>query len=143
MPPLNQNYAQDMKRGLEEQCGQLGLRYRFAQNVDSDKSSDDIRHWIIHRLQNSPEVDAIVSSSSKTAIAAIVAIEQVGRKLGEDIDVYSKEVVPILKMFREDIMVEFEDVSGAGQFLAKAVMQLLLEPEKPPMQHLEIPVSDP
>ncbi|CUH44924.1 LacI family transcriptional regulator [Ruegeria atlantica] len=141
LPPLNQNYSQDMKRGLEEACSRLGLSYRIAQNVDSDQSSDQIRHWITHRLQNSPEVDAIVSSSSKTAIAAIVAIEQMGRKLGEDIDVYSKEVIPVLKMFRENIVAEFEDVSDAGRFLAKAVLQLLLEPEKKPMQHLEIPVD--
>ncbi len=141
LPPLNQNYSQDMKRGLEEACSRLGLSYRIAQNVDSDQSSDQLRHWIKHRLQNSSEVDAIVSSSSKTAIAAIVAIEQMGRKLGEDIDVYSKEVIPVLKMFRENIVVEFEDVSDAGRFLAKAVLQLLLEPEKKPMQHLEIPVD--
>jgi LacI family transcriptional regulator len=141
LPPRNQNYSQDMKRGLEENCNRMGLQYRIAQNVDSDQSSDQIRHWITHRLENSPEVDAIVSSSSKTAIAAIVAIEQMGRKLGEDIDVYSKEVIPILKMFRENIVVEFEDVSDAGRFLARAVLQLLLEPEKKPMQHLEIPVD--
>ena len=141
LPPQNQNYSQDMKRGLEETCSRLGLKYRIAQNVDSDQSSDQIRHWITHRLEKSPEVDAIVSSSSKTAIAAIVAIEQMGRKLGKDIDVYSKEVIPILKMFRENIVVEFEDVSDAGRFLAKAVLQLLLEPEKKPMQHLEIPID--
>ena len=143
LPPRNQNYSQDMKRGLEESCSRLGLQYRIAQNVDSDQSSDQIRHWITHRLENSPEVDAIVSSSSKTAIAAIVAIEQMGRKLGEDIDVYSKEVIPILKMFRENIVVEFEDVSDAGRFLARAVLQLLLEPEKKPMQHLEVPADRP
>lgn len=141
LPPSNQNYSQDMRRGLEIQSGKLGLQYRIAKNVDSDQSSDAIRHWIMHRLKQSPEVDAIVCSSSKTAIAAIVAIEQVGRKLGEDIDVYSKEVIPILKMFRENIIVEFEDVSDAGHFLAKAVMQLLLEPEKAPMQRLETPAA--
>ncbi|PSL17470.1 LacI family transcriptional regulator [Shimia abyssi] len=143
LPPANQNYAQDMIRGLEETAPKLGLAYRIAQNVDSDRSSDAIRHWITHRLTHSPDIDAILCSSSKVAIAAIVAIEQQGLSLGESIDVYTKEVIPLLKMFREDIIVEFEDVSHAGSFLAKAVMRQLLHPDQPLMQHLEIPVATP
>ena len=77
------------------------------------------------------------------AIAAIVAIEKTGRKLGRDIDVYGKEVIPILKMFRENIIVELEDVGHAGHFLAKAAMQQLQHPELPLMQHLEIPTDKP
>ena len=139
LPPSRQNYSQDMARGLEQAAARLDVRYRIAQNVDSDRSSDEIQHWISHRLEQSPELDAIICSSSKVAIAAIVAIEQIGRRLGQDIDVYSKEVVPILKMFRHDIVVEFEDVANAGSFLAKAVMKQLLHPNEPLMQYLEVP----
>ena len=141
LPPANQNYAQDMIRGLREHGRDLDISYRIAENVDSDRPSDEIRHWIRQRLSRSPEVDAIICTSSRTAIAAIVAIEEQGRRLGQDIDVLSKEVVPILRMFRQDIMVEFEDVSDAGRFLAKAVMQQLLKPGEKPMQFLNNPVE--
>ena len=139
LPPARQNYSQDMARGLELEAPILGLRYRIAQNVDSDQSSDEVRRWIARRLAQSPELDAIICSSSRIAIAAIGAIEDLGRRLGDDIDIYSKELIPILKLFRQDIITEPEDVSYAGSFLAQAVMRQLLEPDAPLMQHLEVP----
>ncbi len=141
LPPSSQNYSQDMLRGLEQAAPGLGLSFRVAQNIDSDQPSEDIRHWVKRRLARSPEIDAIVCSSSKAAMAAVVAVEQQGRHLGLDIDVFSKEVVPILKLFREDVLVEFEDVGTAGNFLAKAVMEQLLHPKRPLMQKLEVPVD--
>ncbi len=141
LPPLNQNYAQDMVKGLEAESGILKLNYRISQNVNADRSADDIRHWIERRLEQSPEIDAVICTSSKAAIAAIVAIEKQGLKLGADIDVYGKEVVPILKMFRKDIIVELEDVAAAGRHLANAVVQKLRDPGSTPLQYLEIPTD--
>ncbi|MCH2095422.1 MAG: LacI family transcriptional regulator [Rhodobacteraceae bacterium] len=141
LPPSNQNYAQDMLRGLDAIAPQLGVHFRVAQNVNSDKSSEEIRHWITQRLSQSPEIDAILCSSSKGAIAALAAIEELGLSLGTDIDLYSKEIIPILKMFRNDILVEVEDVAKAGRYMAQAAMQQLLKPDLPKMQHLEVPVE--
>lgn len=141
LPPLNQNYAQNLMEGLEDESRVLNLNYRVSKNVDSDKSSDEIRHWVARRLEQSPELDAVVCTSSKAAIAAIVAIEERGLELGTDIDVYGKEVVPILKMFRKNIIVELEDIAAAGRHLAKAVVRRLREPDLPPLQHLEVPTN--
>jgi LacI family transcriptional regulator len=128
-----------MVRGLEQYAGPLSIRYHISKNVNSDQPSDDIRHWVTRRLKQSPEIDAIICSSSKGAIAAIVAVEKQGRVLGGDIDVYTKEVAPILKTFRENIIVELEDVGDAGRFLAKAVKQQLQHPDQKLMQHLFVP----
>lgn len=141
LPPLNQNYAQDMLNGLADESAHLKLSYRISQNVNSDRPADDIRHWVGRRLEQSPEIDAVICTSSKAAIATIVALENQGLELGNDIDVCSKEVVPLLKMFRENIIVEQEDIGSAGRHLANAVVQLLRAPELPPLQHLEIPMD--
>ncbi len=142
LPPLNQNYAREMANGLEIESRLQTLDFRISQNVNSDKSSDEIRQWVTRRLEQSPEIDAVICTSSKAAIAAIVAIENRGLELGSDIDVYSKEVVPILKMFRKNIIVELEDIGAAGRQLAKAVVQRLRHPDLPPLQHLDTPTWD-
>ncbi|OED50557.1 transcriptional regulator [Rhodobacteraceae bacterium (ex Bugula neritina AB1)] len=139
LPPLHQAYATDMKRGLVETAPRLNLSYRIAEKISSDDSSDDIRHWLMNRFEKSPDIDAVVCASPKVAIAAIVVLEGLGRELGKDIDVYSKETVPLLKTFRDEILVETEDVGKSGQFLAKAVMRQLIAPDEPLMQRLEIP----
>ena len=128
-------------RGLEQESARLGIQYRISENVDSDQPSDAILRWVTRRLDQSPEIDAVLCTSSKTAISAIVAIEKHGRKLGQDIDIYSKEVIPILKIFRENIIVEMEDVGLVGRFLAKAAIQQLQDQGLPLMQHLEIPTD--
>jgi len=86
-------------------------------------------------------VFAVICTSSKTAMAAILAIEKRGLKLGTDIDIFAKEAAPLLKMFRKNIIVELEDVGAAGRFLANAVVQRLNEPDLPLLQHLEIPAD--
>ncbi len=139
LPPLNQNYAQDMANGLKAESRLLKLNYHISKNVNSDKPADDIGHWVAHRLEQSPEIDAVICTSSKVAIAAIVSIEKRGLELGTDIDVYGKESVPILKMFRKNIIVELEDIGAAGKYLANAVVHRLSDPDLPPLQHLEIP----
>ncbi|MEP1610694.1 MAG: LacI family transcriptional regulator [Roseobacter sp.] len=141
LPPLNQNYSQDMVRGLKQESALHDIEYRISKNVDSDQTSDGIRHWVTKRLTQSPEIDAVFCTSSKAAIAAIVAVEELGLNLGKDIDVYGKEVIPILKMFRKDIIVELEDVGIAGNFLAKSVVQQLREPDLPLLQHLDVPAE--
>ncbi len=142
LPPTRQNYAQEMLCGLREAAPRYDLQYRVAQNVNSDKSSDEIRHWVSQRLAQSPEIDAILCSSSKAAIAAFAAIEERGRVLGADIDLYTKEVIPILQMFRKDILVEIEDVADAGRYMAQAAIRQLLQPDLPLMQYLETPADD-
>jgi len=139
VPPLNQNYAKDMAQGLDEENQLLKLNYRISENFNSDMSAEHVRRGVARTLEQSPEIDAVICSSSKVAIATIVAIEEKGLEMGTDIDVYGKEVVPILKMFRKNIIVEREDMRAAGQYLAKAVVQRLRDEDLPPLQHLEIP----
>jgi len=141
LPTLNQSYAQHMANGLEAENQLLKLNYHISKNVNSDQPADDIRHRVERKLEQSPELDAVICSSSKTAIAAIVAIEKRGLDLGTDIDVYGKEVAPLLKMFRKNIIVELEDIGAAGRYLANAVVQRLSDPDLPPLQHLEIPTD--
>ena len=141
LPRLSQSYAQHMRRGLVEECQLLGIDYHIARNVDADQSDAEIRDCMMQRLEKSPQLDGVLCSSFKTAIAAIVAIEEHGRMLGEDIDVFGKEVVPILKMFRKTILTELEDVGHAGRHLAKAVVQQLRAPHLPPLQYLEVPTG--
>jgi len=43
--------------------------------------------------------------------------------------------------FVGSILIDIEDVSEAGRFMARAAMRQLLEPDKPPMQHLQVPIE--
>ena len=55
------------------------------------------------------------------------------------VDVFAKEVTPILKLVRSKILTVFEDVADAGAFMAKAAIQRIREPDSPPAQMMVVP----
>jgi LacI family transcriptional regulator len=93
-------------------------------------------------LKDHPQIDAIVTASTSSAMAAVAALEQHGAQVGKEIDVFSKEAMPFLKLFRADILTISEQVNSAGDFLARATIQAIRKPEDPPMQELEVPSQE-
>jgi len=141
LPPINLNYAQNMLNGLQLESQLLKVNFHTSEAVNGDQSAEDIGHWIARQLKTSQAFDGVICTSPISTIATIVAIENQGLVLGTDIDVYGREVTPILKTFRKNIIVELEDIAIAGRYLANAVVQRLRDAELPPMQHLQVPTD--
>lgn len=141
-PPREQAYAQHMIKGATQEAARLGVGFRVADRTTGDSPSEDIELCVNRRLEETPGIDGYICASSKSAMAAVGAIEARGRHLGEDIHLFTKEAVPLLKLFRKEIIVTEEDVSRAGRFLARAAIQAIREPDRAPMQELEIPGED-
>ena len=59
--------------------------------------------------------------------------------VGRDADLFSKEAIPFLDLFRPGILAVREDVGRAGRVLAQAAIRAIREPEAPPLQDLEVP----
>jgi len=72
-------------------------------------------------------------------MAAIAGLEDAGLNIGDGFDVFSKETVPILELFRPGILSAGEDVTKAGQFLAQASVHAAEHKDQPPMQQMDRP----
>jgi len=140
-PPADQNYAQDMVKGATEVATELGLDLTILSTATSDESSDKIDGAICEYLATGHPTDAVICPSSNSSLAAIAAVEGAGLVIGDTVDVFSKEVTPILKRIRSEIMTVSEDVSVAGDFMARAAIQRINEPDSPPLQHIEVPTQ--
>lgn len=138
-PPQTQSYAQHMIAGVMDAATKRGLQITLADAVTSDSSSADVVSYVLATLGNRPEIDAIITASTSSAMAAVAGLEQHGATVGREIDVFAKEAIPFLKLFRADILTISEKVGTAGQFLGEAAIQAIKDPDAPPMQHLEIP----
>ena len=141
-PPREQLYATHIVNGAVTEAEKLGLNVQVHPFAHTDMTRRTLSSFIADSLQELSTVDAIFCSSTNVAIAAVAALEGVGRKLTIDIDVFAKEAVPILDSFRPGIMTVEEDLSLAGAFLSKAAMAALRNPEAPPMQFIEKPVFE-
>lgn len=141
-PPSEHNYAQHMKKGVTEVAAETGIEVTIPNDVTSDSASADVIAYVGRVLQERPEIDAIMTASTSSAMAAVAGLERNGAQVGQEIDVFAKEAIPFLKLFRADILTMSEQVGTAGEFLAKAAIQAIRKPDDPPMQGLEVPSDD-
>ena len=141
-PPRGQSYAEHMVEGATAEAAALGLALRVEELTTSDSPSAQVRECVARRLGETPEVDGYICASTTSAMAVVAAAEEMGRVLGRDLNVYTKEAVRFLNLFRKEIIAISEDVGRAGTFVAQAAVQAIREPDKPPMQELEVPEDD-
>jgi LacI family transcriptional regulator len=90
-------------------------------------------------LRADPDIDAVICGSIVAAFGAVVAAEKRGHVIGKSFDIFAKEALPLLELFRPGIVAISEDVTRAGQFLAKAAIARIAQPQAPPLQDLEVP----
>ncbi|MFT6076260.1 MAG: LacI family transcriptional regulator [Yoonia sp.] len=141
-PPASQNYAQHMIAGVRESGQANGVQVTIADGITTDTPSAEVVAHVSQALKDHPQIDAIVTASTSSAMAAVAALEQHGAQVGQEIDVFSKEAMPFLKLFRADILTISEQINSAGDFLARAAIQAIRKPENTPMQELEVPSQD-
>lgn len=141
-PPQAHSYAQHMIEGVQETGLQHGVNVSIADGITSDTPSASAVSFLRRVLEENPKIDAVVTPSTSSAMAAVAALEQHGAEVGQQIDVFAKEAMPFLKLFRADILTISEQVNTAGNFLAKAAIQAVRNPGIAPMQSLEVPSDD-
>ncbi len=139
LPPREQFYSMNLAEGAQYVAKAHGLQVTILQGATSDHTSAEIEAETIAHMQQFPETDGILCASTTACMAATAAVEKLGRRLGADIDISAKEAVAFLKLFRKEILTHFEDVTHAGEFLARATMQRIANPEAAPMQFLDVP----
>ena len=140
-PPMMQTYAQHIVDGAHEMARISGVLLTEPRDFSSDSGSDAVRAGASATLARHPDIDGIICSSTSAVMAVVAALESSGRTLGQDIDVFGKEAIPFLTLFRPQIMALAENVSQAGEFLARAAIQAIREPDLPPLQGLDVPGS--
>jgi LacI family transcriptional regulator len=72
-------------------------------------------------------------------MAAVAGFENLGLKIGKDIDLVAKDAVDFLKLFRNEIIVIREDMDIAGEKLALAAIHAAQNPDSEPLQYIDQP----
>ena len=138
-PPLDQNYAQDIVRGATAAVP-AGVEVRIIGGATSDSGHPPMREAVDLALAEG--ADGLICASPTGAMAAVAALEARGLALGREVDLFAKEAIPFLTLFRPGIIAMREDVGRAGAVLARAAMQAIRAPGAPPLQELEVPRDD-
>ncbi|MCF3640092.1 LacI family transcriptional regulator [Rhizobium sp. TRM95111] len=121
-PPPYLTFHLHMRSGFEKGIRDFGASAVPFGQVNLDSTLVQIREAAEDVLASPDLVDGIVSGSGSGAVALIAALEACGRKLGDGIDMVSKEPHIFLQWLRPEVMTMREDIRLAGRELAKAVI---------------------
>lgn len=120
--PRDHSYASHMLAGFHNEATRLGLQAEVADTITSDSPSGVIEETIASRFTAPHPPDGLILGSTTATMAAVAGAERSGATLGRDFDAVGKEAIAFLERFRRDLIVMHEDVSRAGDFLARAIM---------------------
>ena len=137
-PPMGQSYARHIVAGAREEASRHGLEVERLETATIDSPPGVVEAALVERLAHGG-VDAVLTASASSAIAAVAAAEGLGLELGREIEVAGKEAAPFLRRFRPRMIGVREDAARAGTFLAGAALAAIETPRAPPRQHLEVP----
>ena len=139
-PPMDQSYARDMVEGAVEAAEQCDLTLTVAKGVSSDSEKGDLIAGIWAYLEGPQSFDALISASPNSTMLATAEVERAGFVLGKQFDIFTKETVPFIDLFRPAILALQEDVQKAGAFLAKAAVHEITQKDGSHMQCIDEPV---
>lgn len=142
-PPPSQTYGSEMIAGATRSAAEHGLRITRLSTSTNIEPIKNIQNAVSDYLALNPDTDGIVCASTAAAMAGVTAAERAGRQIGDDIQVFAKEVAPFLDLFRPGILSVREDTRRAGEFLARAAIQAINRPDLAPLQQLDFPTSIP
>lgn len=138
-PPRGQTYAEHMISAAGAEAARRGIAFEVAPDIDIASPREAIAGSVARRLASGPRLDGYVCASNTATMSAVAAAEAAGRVLGRDIQVFAKETADILKLFRREIIVVGEDLVRTGEFLSRAVVQAIRDPDAAPLQALAPP----
>lgn len=138
-PPTDQNYALEMVKGAVASAKKCAVELIIADGFTSDSERSIVNQGIEESLLQFPGLDAVISASPNATMVVTSAIENAGLTIGSDFDIFSKETVPFLKLFRPSILSMQEDVEKAGLFLAKAAMHEITRQGGDHLQEIDRP----
>ena len=138
-PPPSQSYGTHMITGFLDEVQKQGVQGRIVPGINSDFASKRIQAGMADLFRQQGRPDGVVVGSTTSAMCTVAAGEEVGLTITVDFDVAAKEAIPILGLFRPGMIVTFEDVSRAGNFLVRAVMAAIENRDAPVMQELDVP----
>lgn len=132
-------YFRHLQRGFLRAIEEGNATPIAVAGIDVDTALGTIRRKTEEVMSRPNRPDGIVCCSGSTAIALVAGIEAAGLKIGQDVDLVSKQTSDVLHWFRPEIIVVNEDIRHAGRQLAQAVLRRIEGTDPRELQSLSYP----
>ena len=138
-PPTGQAYARDIIRGATDAAAARGIELSVPDDLTSEMPRAASQERLADYLGRTPAYDALISASPNATMLAAAAVEAAGHVIGQGFDIFTKETIPFVQLFRPSILSLREDVRKAGAFLARAAIHEIDKTDDSTLQELDRP----
>lgn len=138
-PPHHQNYSAVLMSGAQDTADKHNVDLTITRQTTSESPLEKIEASLHEHFKKNPKIDAVLCASTTAALGAIATIDKLGLEIGHDVDMCTREIIPLLGRFRRGVLTVDEDVTQAGEFMSKAILHAIEHPHEKPLQGLEVP----
>lgn len=138
-PTPRLSYHRHMSEGFAEgliETGSVEIPFRDAW---VDMPIEEIKTQALRLMRRATPPDGIVCGSGAGAFPLVSALEECGLRLGDDIDIVTKQSSRLVQMFRPRLLAVNEDFRSAGRELARAVKASIAGADARTLQTLHVP----
>ena len=122
VPPSRFSFHDHARKGFNRGIRDFGLSEFPIDAVTIETPLEKIRDFGERLMRSDDRPDGIVSISGSSTIALVAGFEAAGVRIGEDIDIVSKQSAELLNWIKPQIHTVNEDIKLAGRELAKALL---------------------
>ncbi|WEK03843.1 MAG: LacI family transcriptional regulator [Candidatus Devosia phytovorans] len=142
LPDSALTYTDHLKTGMARGANEAGIAYEFAADVNLGSATDAIRHYVTKRTKRPDAPDGWVCASEVSALAVIGALNECGKKVGQDVHVVSKQASEMFAQFQPGAETVFEDFVDAGRNLGSLLLRRIAGEPIGDLHHLAEPKFD-
>ena len=140
VPPSRFSFHDHARKGFMRAIRDFGLSEFPLDVITIETPLEKIRDFGQRLMQSDDRPDGIVSISGSSTIALVAGFEAAGVKIGEDIDIVSKQSAEFLNWIKPQIHTVNEDIKLAGRELAKALLARINGAPPETLQSISSPV---
>ena len=140
VPPSRFSFHDHARKGFMRAIRDFGLSEFPLDAITIETPLEKIRDFGQRLMQSDDRPDGIVSISGSSTIALVAGFEAAGVKIGEDIDIVSKQSAEFLNWIKPQIHTVNEDIKLAGRELAKALLARINGAPPETLQSISSPV---
>lgn len=140
VPPSQFSYHDYARKGFNRGIRDFGLTEFPLDAITTETPLDEIRDFGEMLMKSEDRPDGVVSISGTSTVALLAGFEAAGVRIGEDIDVVSKQSAKFLNWFQPQILTVHEDIKLAGRELARALLSRINGEPPEALQTINRPV---
>ncbi|QDY68469.1 LacI family transcriptional regulator [Qingshengfaniella alkalisoli] len=140
MPPPYLTYSKYMQDGLLRGLEHHDLLEVPFHGITTDSSFDAIKTEVMRLMSGRGRPDGVVCGSAASAIATIIAAEELGLTLGREFDLAVKDSFGLMQKFRRGTIAFHEDFRATGVGLAKAIIGAIEGNDVSDLQYVTRPI---